>query len=61
MYLISIDEEKCTGCGECVDVCPVSHLEMKDEVAVTNEQTECVGCDSCVETCPVEAITLTEY
>lgn len=60
MYLITIDEDKCTGCGACVDVCPVSHLEMKEGVAVTND-SECMGCESCVEICPVEAITLTEY
>ena len=26
---IKIDEEKCVGCGTCVEVCPVNLLELK--------------------------------
>ena len=26
-----VDEEKCAGCEECVDVCPVEVFEMQDE------------------------------
>ena len=26
---IIIDEDKCVGCGTCVEVCPVSLLQMK--------------------------------
>lgn len=28
-YFISIDTDKCNGCGECVKVCPQGVLEMK--------------------------------
>jgi len=31
MYEIEVDREKCIGCGECVDVCPVDVYEMQDE------------------------------
>jgi len=43
-YFITIDTDKCDGCGECVKVCPAGVLEMitndYDEVvpAVTEEQ-----------------------
>ena len=26
----TVDEEKCVGCEECVDVCPVEVFEMRD-------------------------------
>ncbi len=58
MYEITIDKEKCNGCGECVDICPAEVLEMKDEKSEVTAIEECLGCESCVETCPEEAITL---
>ncbi len=60
MYELTIDKEKCTGCGECVDICPSEVLELKDEKAEVANIDECLGCESCVETCPESAITLTE-
>ncbi len=60
MYQITVDKEKCTGCGECVDVCPADVLELVDGKSEPTNQDECLGCESCVETCPEEAITLTE-
>jgi len=29
-----VDEEKCQGCGECVDVCPVEVFELQNEKSV---------------------------
>jgi len=58
MYEITIDKDKCTGCGECVDICPAEVLEMVDEKSSPVHIEECLGCESCVETCPENAITL---
>jgi len=60
MYKIEVDEEKCIGCGDCVDVCPVDVYEMQDEKSVPVNVEECIGCESCVEACEQEAITVTE-
>ena len=60
MYEITIDKAKCTGCGECVDICPAEVFEMVDEKSEPANIDECLGCESCVETCPEDAITLTE-
>ena len=60
MFQLIIDEEKCVGCGECVDICPNEVLEIIDELAVPIEGEECVGCESCVEVCEQEAIALEE-
>jgi NAD-dependent dihydropyrimidine dehydrogenase PreA subunit len=53
----AVDSEKCTGCGECIEVCPLDAIALKDEVAVINEE-ECSDCGSCVDVCPSEAISL---
>ena len=60
MYKIEVDVEKCIGCGDCVDICPVDVYEMKDEKSVPVNAEECIDCESCVEACEQEAITVTE-
>ena len=54
---VTIDKEKCTGCGACVDICPVDALKLEDDKAVVDPET-CIDCGTCVDECPVEAITL---
>ena len=51
-----VDEEKCEGCEECVDVCPVEVFEMQDDKSVAVNAEECLGCESCVEVCETDAI-----
>ena len=29
-YSVTVDTDKCAGCGECVDVCPVEVYELQD-------------------------------
>ena len=59
-WQVIVDKDKCTGCGECVDVCPVSVYELKGGKSDPVNEDECIGCESCVEACPVEAITVKE-
>lgn len=59
-YEVVVDQEKCVGCEECVEVCPVDVYEMEDEKSVPVNAEECLGCESCVEVCESEAITVTE-
>ncbi len=53
---VKIDKEKCTGCGDCIEVCPVEALKLEDEKSVCDED-ECTDCLACVDECPEEAIT----
>ncbi|MDI9436866.1 MAG: 4Fe-4S binding protein [Euryarchaeota archaeon] len=56
---IVVLDEKCIGCGACINECPVNciQLEMPSPVHIGDE---CVSCGRCVEVCPVEAIRLSE-
>jgi ferredoxin len=53
-----IDEETCTACGACAEVCPVDAITV-DEVAKVDAEL-CSECGACVDECPVEAISLEE-
>lgn len=52
-----IDLESCSGCGECVEACPLEAIEIQDEKAVVDEET-CGDCGACADVCPNEAITV---
>ncbi len=54
---ISVNKEKCTGCGACVGACPFTAISMVDEKA-TIDLNLCTLCGSCVRACPVDAITI---
>lgn len=51
------DPDLCTGCGTCIDQCPVSALSMGDAVPVVNPEM-CITCFCCQEMCPEKAIAL---
>ena len=59
-YEVIVDVDKCEGCEECVEVCPVDVYEMQDGKSVVINGEECLGCESCVEVCDQEAITINE-
>ncbi len=60
MYSVEVNAEKCVGCGECVDICPVEVFELQDEKSVPVNAEECLGCESCIEVCEEGAITVEE-
>lgn len=47
-YKPEVNTEKCIGCGECVEVCPVDVYELQDEKSVPVNAEECLGCESCI-------------
>jgi Na+-translocating ferredoxin:NAD+ oxidoreductase RNF subunit RnfB len=65
-FLPVIDEEKCNGCGKCVNACPVEAMTLvsahdpnkpKMKKARLNEDI-CLGCGVCVRTCTMEGLHL---
>ncbi len=59
-YSVIVDEEKCVGCSECVDICPVEVYEMQDGKSKPVSEDACLGCESCVEVCEADAIQIEE-
>ncbi|MFH0821755.1 MAG: DUF362 domain-containing protein [Pseudomonadota bacterium] len=51
------DHGSCTGCGTCVDQCPVSALSMRDNLPVVDADL-CITCFCCQEMCPEKAMSL---
>jgi NAD-dependent dihydropyrimidine dehydrogenase PreA subunit len=51
------DPELCTGCGACIEHCPVSALSMDENLPVVDPEI-CITCFCCQEICPEKAMTL---
>jgi ferredoxin len=56
-YRAVIDEESCSGCGNCVERCQMDAITLEDDFA-TLHQKRCIGCGNCIFGCPENAITL---
>jgi NAD-dependent dihydropyrimidine dehydrogenase PreA subunit len=60
MYLVEVDHDKCTGCEECINVCPSDVFELQNGKSEVVNGDACVFCESCVEACPEAAVTVQE-
>lgn len=53
---ISIEKNKCIGCGLCTEACPVNLIILQGEKAAIRDIRDCWGCTACVKACPRDAI-----
>jgi formate hydrogenlyase subunit 6/NADH:ubiquinone oxidoreductase subunit I len=56
--LPTLDERRCTACGDCVAVCPAACLEMVGPLPWLPRPRDCVSCALCAAVCPAEAIAM---
>jgi len=58
--IITIDENMCNGCGNCITGCPEGALQIIDNKARLVSDLFCDGLGACIGTCPEGAITIEE-
>ncbi len=65
-FIPEVADYECTGCGKCVEVCPVYALELdsisdldhSNEKKVRLQEDVCLGCGVCVRNCTPGALEL---
>lgn len=58
--IIEIDEERCSGCGECAMACAEGAIAIIDGKARLTSETFCDGLGACLTECPEGALKITE-
>jgi len=57
MPVKGIDEEKCSGCGQCLNECPTLNFRMEEsKKKAVFSPLACMGCGHCIAICPEDAI-----
>jgi len=52
----TVSNERCTGCGACLAICPVKAIEGEKKKVHVILQSVCTQCGACQQICPVDAI-----
>lgn len=55
--MYSVDPARCTGCGDCVEACPIEAIELLNGLAHIDAGA-CVECGACADACRRRAISL---
>ena len=55
---LTLDREKCVGCGMCTVVCPHAVFGMDNGHAVIQARDACMECGACKRNCPAAAVTV---
>jgi NAD-dependent dihydropyrimidine dehydrogenase PreA subunit len=55
---LQLDQDKCTGCGLCLQVCPHGVLKMNHKKAGIVDRDSCMECGACARNCAFGAITV---
>ena len=59
-HIITIDEEKCNGCGLCVAACAEGAIQLVNGKAKLVRDDYCDGLGACLGECPQDAISMEE-
>ena len=55
---LEFDEDKCTGCGMCMDVCPHEVFKMNGRRVRIHNRDACMECGACSRNCPTGAVSV---
>jgi Pyruvate/2-oxoacid:ferredoxin oxidoreductase delta subunit len=57
-FIMEVSIDDCSGCGVCVDRCPVDAIAIDDNNIAAVDDTRCIGCGVCHPTCSTKAVRL---
>lgn len=55
---LTLDGERCVGCGTCVEVCPHGVFALAGKKARIEDRDACMECGACARNCPAEAVSV---
>jgi len=55
---LRLNQERCTGCGMCLLVCPRAVLSLANGTAEIANRDACMECGACARNCPAEAFSV---
>jgi len=58
IWTVTVDDEKCVGCGQCAEVCPVAVYAMRNGKADPVREDDCLECLNCIKVCAMEAVSV---
>ena len=53
-HSVTLDEEKCVGCTNCIKRCPTEAIRVRDGKAIITPE-RCIDCGECIRVCPHHA------
>lgn len=53
---LKLNEEKCTGCGRCIEVCPHKVFNLHNGKSEIIDKDKCMECGACAKNCPFAAL-----
>ncbi len=53
---LQIDQDKCNGCGMCMEVCPQQVFTLAGKTSSITDRDACMECGACARNCPQQAI-----
>lgn len=51
-----VDQDKCSGCGKCAEICPVQAINIENEKAIISD--DCIECGACLNACSKDALSI---
>ena len=58
MFIAVVNYDKCTGCGDCVNACPIKCFEVSEGKCWAERAAECIDCGNCPDICPEGALAV---
>ena len=55
---LTLDRDRCGGCGMCTIVCPHAVFAMDNSKARIADRDACMECGACARNCPTQAVSV---